>query len=108
MTTDMTAATAARPSEPREIAEFRREVRDKLAVYAIAERNPIPIQKAIIQQQCEDFLVEQFASSRPTPGEGEKKHAPECSRSRTDVDYAMFLPCTCHLYAALSPSPTGE
>lgn len=54
---DLLALRAAPQETPPEI---RAEVQDKLSVYAIAERSPIPLHKAAVQRQCEDFLVELF------------------------------------------------
>ena len=41
--------------------EIRREVRDKLSVFALANMDPLPPQRAIVCQQCEDFLVDMIA-----------------------------------------------
>jgi hypothetical protein len=49
------------PTDPR-IAEIRRELKDKLEVYAVAARNPLAGQRAIIQQQCLDFLADMFSA----------------------------------------------
>ncbi len=44
------------------VAEFRHEVQDKLSV--AVHRSGGKTGKAIVLQQCEDFLVEQFESAQ--------------------------------------------
>lgn len=45
------------------IADFRREVRDKLAVAHHCAVNPHRTPREIALQQCEDFLMEQFTEA---------------------------------------------
>jgi hypothetical protein len=65
------AAPSPEPPRPQEppaplralVEDFRREVRDKLAVAHHAATNPMRGSRDVVLQQCEDFLVEQFESA---------------------------------------------
>jgi hypothetical protein len=53
----------ASPDLGRLIADFRREVIDKLSVAVHASQNPMRGPREVVLKQCEDFLVEQFQSA---------------------------------------------
>lgn len=103
----------------------RDEIRDKLHVFAAADRNPVPLMKAITQGQCEQFLVEMFEKAeadlttlRSTHATLQRalrqygQHQKGCGMCPSTVKYGVTFcegeSCTCGWDLALNGAPGTE
>jgi len=56
---DLRQEQAQGKAQEMDINAIRREIHDKLEVYAAADRSPILAQRAIVKQQCLDYLADE-------------------------------------------------